>query len=60
MTMYKTFIDRAHSRKSSACASYKHDKYLNQSVLNFYLLGCYGKYFGPKGFGFGQALQHTG
>ncbi|XP_060074511.1 muscle LIM protein Mlp84B-like [Ylistrum balloti] len=45
--------------KCSACGKNLDSTTLTQNDGSIFCKACYGKHFGPKGFGFGQALQHT-
>ncbi|KAK3103841.1 hypothetical protein FSP39_022365 [Pinctada imbricata] len=45
--------------KCTACNKSLDSTTMTQSEGDVFCKACYGKYFGPKGFGFGQALQHT-
>lgn len=44
----------------TACGKKLDSTTVTQAEGDIFCKSCYGKHFGPKGFGFGQALQHTG
>ncbi|KAJ8299432.1 hypothetical protein KUTeg_023492 [Tegillarca granosa] len=45
--------------KCTSCGKNLDSTTLTQAEGEIFCKACYGKHFGPKGFGFGQALQHT-
>ncbi|VDI07013.1 Hypothetical predicted protein [Mytilus galloprovincialis] len=46
--------------KCTACGKGLDSTTLTHKEDEVFCRSCYAKYFGPKGFGFGQTLQHTG